>query len=277
MISIVCACKNPEIFNNWLLKSLKAQTVEYEMITIDTATQGFQSAAQALNFGGKQAKGKYIMFVHQDVQLLSNTWLEDAEEMLDTLPDLGIAGVVGSVEEGNSVSERTRNVIIHGDDREQVGNPISSAERVQTLDELLLIIPREIFHTHNFDEYSCDRWHLYGVDYCLTMLTLKKGVYVIPFSVMHKSKGAMTNTRFYKLLFVFNFGLDREYYDTLERVLKKHKENFVWIYTTPGYGKWKTTEPLCVQRLKYSVFEMVKWFAVRIASFLDGRRGTVQR
>ena len=253
--------------NDWLLKSLKAQTVEYEMILIDTATQGFQSAAQALNFGGNQAKGKYIMFVHQDVNLLSNTWLEDAEEMLDTIPNLGIAGVVGSVEQGDSVSERTRNVITHGDAMERIGNPISSPERVQTLDELLLIIPRDIFQRYQFDEYSCNNWHLYGVDYCLTMLTLKKGVYVIPLFVIHKSKGALTNKRFYKFSFIFNFGLSREYYHTLERVLKKHKKDFVWIYTTPGYGKWKTNESFIIQRVKYSMTEMVKWCAVRIESF----------
>lgn len=267
MISVVCACKNPAVLNAWLLKSLKTQTVEYEMITIDTAQQGFRSAAQALNFGGNQAKGKYIMFVHQDVYLPSNTWLEDAERMLDTIPDLGIAGVVGSVEEGDSVSQRMRNVIAHGDDREQIGNPISSPERVQTLDELLLIIPREIFQRHQFDEYSCNNWHLYGVDYCLSMLALKRGVYVIPFFVIHKSKGALTNKRFYKCSFIFNFGLSREYYYTLEKVLKKHKKNFVWIYTTPGYGKWKTTESLFTQRFKYSVSEMLKWLGMKINAY----------
>ena len=268
MISVVCASRNAAILNEWLLASLKAQTVEYEMITVDTAQQGFQSAARALNFGGNQAKGKYIMFVHQDVQLRSNTWLGDAEEMLDTIPNLGIAGVMGSVEEGDSVSQRMRNVITHGDDREQIGNPIRSPERVQTLDELLLIVPREIFQRYQFDEYSCNNWHLYGVDYCLTMLTLKKDVYVIPFFVIHKSKGALTNKRFHKFSFVLNFGLSREYYYTLERVLKKHKEHFVWIYTTPGYGKWKTTESVIMQRVKYSMTETVKWCVARMGSFL---------
>jgi len=267
MISIVCACNNAAILNGWLLKSLKAQTVEYEMITIDTAKQGFQSAAQALNFGGNRAKGRYIMFVHQDVILPSNTWLEDAEKMLDTIPNLGIAGVVGSVEEGDSVSQRTRNVITHGDDMEQIGGPISSPERVQTLDELLLIIPRDIFQKYQLDEYSCNNWHLYGVDYCLTMLTLKKGVYVIPLFVIHKSKGALTNKRFYKFSFILNFGLSREYFYTLEKVLEKHKKNFIWIYTTPGYGKWKTTESLFMQRLKYSVIEMLTWLGMKIDAF----------
>jgi GT2 family glycosyltransferase len=264
MISVVCAYENTQILNDWLLKALKQQTVEYELITVDTAERGFRSAAQALNFGGNQARGKYIMFVHQDVDLVSASWLADAEALLDTVPNLGIAGVVGSVEEGGSVSERMRNVIAHGDDAEQIGNPISSPEPVQTLDELLLIIPREVFQKYPFDENTCDHWHLYGTDYCLDMLTMGKGVYVIPFYVIHRSKGASAG----KLLFFFNFGLSRGYYRTLKKVLTKHRKSFVWIYVTPGYGKWKTAESLFTQRLKHPVFEMAKWFTVRARPFL---------
>jgi len=264
MISVVCAYESTQILNGWLLKSLKAQTAGHEIITVDTAAHGFKSAAQALNFGGNQAKGKYIMFVHQDVDLVSASWLVDAEALLDTVPNLGIAGVVGSVEEGCSVSERMRNVIAHGDYMEQIGNVINSPEPVQTLDELLLIIPREVFQRYPFDEDTCSDWHLYGTDYCLNMLTIGKGVYVIPLYVNHKSKGASTN----KLLFIFNFGLKREYYQTLKKILNKHKKYFVWIYATPGYGKWKTTEPLFSQRLKHPAIEMIKWFAVRIKPFL---------
>ncbi|HXX80351.1 MAG TPA: glycosyltransferase [Thermodesulfovibrionales bacterium] len=254
--------------NDWLLMSLKAQTVVHEMIIIDTAEKGFQSAAQALNFGGSQAKGTYIMFIHQDVNILSNTWLEDAERMLDTIPNLGIAGVVGSVEEGDSISERMRNVIAHGDDKEQIGNAIPLPEPVQTLDELLLIIPRKIFREHQFDEHTCTGWHLYGTDYCLNMLTIGKGVYVIPLYVIHKSKGGASTNR---LSFIFNFGLSGEYYHTLEKILDKHKDHFMWVYTTPGYGKWKTTESLFTQRVKYAVIEMIKWSVMAIGAFLKGK------
>jgi len=46
--------------------------------------------AKALNYGATQIKSgsKYAMFVHQDVKLLSDSWLEEAERMLDSIPDL---------------------------------------------------------------------------------------------------------------------------------------------------------------------------------------------
>jgi hypothetical protein len=265
MISIVCPFRNRGILESWLLKSLRTQTARCEIITIDTARHGFSSAAQALNFGGRQARGKYIIFVHQDVDLVSTSWLEDAEALLDSIPNLGIAGVVGSAEGGDSVSERIRNVIAHGDDRELIGNPISAPVPVQTLDELLLIIPRKVFQMYQFDEHTCDGWHLYGADYCLSMVATGKGVYVIPMYVIHKSKGASAG----KLAFIINFGLSREYYRTLRRLLTKHKDHFVWIYTTPGYGKWKTTELLFSQRLKYSAREMIKLLAMGIKALFS--------
>ena len=35
------------------------------------------------------------MFIHQDVMLPSRSWLEDAENTLSTVSNLGIAGVIG--------------------------------------------------------------------------------------------------------------------------------------------------------------------------------------
>ena len=111
MISIVCVYNNEEIFNNYLLKSLKSQTAKHEEILIDNTQGRFKSAAEALNWGGRKAKGKYIMFVHQDVDLSSNTWLENAENILDPIINLGIAGVAGMSEEGLINKERNRGII----------------------------------------------------------------------------------------------------------------------------------------------------------------------
>lgn len=40
-----------------------------------------------------------------------------------------------------------------------------------------------------FDEAVCDGWHLYAVDYCLSVAELGFGIYAIPKSVHHLSKG----------------------------------------------------------------------------------------
>ncbi|MHC4183287.1 MAG: glycosyltransferase [Planctomycetota bacterium] len=259
MISIVCAYNNATLLNDYLLMSLSKQTVNHELITVNTFQHGFQSAAEALNFGGNQATGEYIIFVHQDVKIVSATWLEDAENILNKIPNLGVAGVVGCTEKGSSIHERTRNIILHGDDMEKIGSPIKSPEKVQTLDELLLIVPKKIFEKHQFDEKTCNNWHLYGTDYCLVMATIGKEICVIPLFVVHKSKGAVTRKSVFSLSYLYNLGLNREYYHSLNRVLEKHKNNFTWIYTTTGWGKWNTTESLILQRIKYPITEILKF------------------
>ena len=85
MISVICVYNNKEILNKYLLKSLKIQTETHELILLDNIGGKFKSASEALNYGGKKAKGDYLMFVHQDVDLCSKTWLENVESILLSL------------------------------------------------------------------------------------------------------------------------------------------------------------------------------------------------
>ena len=230
MISIVCVYNNEEILNDYLLKSLKDQTVNYELVTLDNTEGKFKSAAEALNYGGRKAKGKYIMFVHQDADLCSNSWLEEVEKMVDDLPNLGIAGVAGKKDERGTMTN-----IKHGNPPKHAGSiTIKKPEEVQTLDECLAIIPKSVFDTHQFDETVCDDWHLYAVDYCLSIKKLGFDAYAIPMFVYHRSQG-------YSII-----SGSENYHLTLEKVLKKHKKHYLKIYTT--MGDWSTLYPLSIQR-----------------------------
>ena len=240
MISIVCVYNDEKVLECFLLKSLQNQTAKYELILEDNIRSRFSSAAQALNHGGRKASSKYIMFVHQDIDLLSDRWLEDAERWLDMIPNLGIAGVAGMSEFGCTNKERGRNIINHGNP-EQVwswGNPISMPEVVQTLDECLVIIPKKIFDAHGFDAITCDCWDLYAVDYCLSIKRIGCLAYVIPMFVYHGSMGHLAE----------------RYYRVLSKVLKKHKKYFKIINTTMGC--WSTFYPVNVQR-KYIAFNKI--------------------
>ncbi len=237
MISIVCVYNDEAVLKRFLLKSLQNQTAKYELILVDNTRSRFSSAAQALNHGGRTARSKYIMFVHQDIDLISDRWLEDAERWLDTIPNLGIAGVAGMSEFGCTNKERGRNIINHGNP-EQVwswGNPISMPEVVQTLDECLVTIPKKIFEAHGFDENTCDGWDLYAVDYCLSIKRTGCLAYAIPMFVYHGSMGHLTE----------------RYFSVLSKLLKKHKKYFKLIITTTG--SWSTFYPVNVQR-KYIAF-----------------------
>jgi hypothetical protein len=62
---------------------------------LDNTDRRCKSAAESLNHGGRKSNGEYIMFVHQDVKLADNNWLNRVEETLKHIHDLGVAGCAG--------------------------------------------------------------------------------------------------------------------------------------------------------------------------------------
>ncbi|NYB51989.1 MAG: family 2 glycosyl transferase [Methanobacteriaceae archaeon] len=226
MISIITVYNNRTLLEKCLLKSLDSQTANYELVLLDNKHKNFNSAAEALNYGGNKSKGDYLMFIHQDYDLESDTWLADAEEIIKNLENVGIVGLAGKYDR-NMISNITT-----GHPPELAG-PIQIEEpvKVQTLDECLFIIPKKIFEEIKFDEEVCDDWHLYAVDYCLSVKKAGYDVYVIPLGGYHASPG-------------YSF-TPEGYYSTLKKLVQKYKGDYKWIYTSTG--SWSTVYPLFLQ------------------------------
>jgi len=236
MISVVCVYNNERILKDALLKSLENQTVEFELITLDNRDGRYSSAAEALNSGGKKANGDYIMFAHQDMWLYSESWLEEAERILESIPDLGVAGVAGMSEKGRTKDERRKGCFDVFDDRvygQEGSLYVQRPEEVQTLDECLLIVPGSVFGKLEFDAAVFDGWHCYGADYCLSVKQLGLKAYVIPALCCHSC-------------------LRQNMKDLLKyqrRLYYKHGKNYRHIYTWMYEVSW----------LKLKLFSMPKF------------------
>ena len=222
MISIVTVYNNKKYLQEILLSSLNKQTKKFELILLDNTKGKFKSAAEALNYGGNKANGKYIMFIHQDVELASSLWLEKVEELLDSIPHLGVAGVVGMSEKGKNSEERRRGFISDCGEVRQYPNSVQKPQEVQTLDGLLLIVPKAVFGKMQFDEETFDGWHLYDADYCLSVRKLGLKAYTIPAFVYHRS---LKSNR-------------RALLKYQQKLYNKHKKNYKHIYTTVGEISW---------------------------------------
>ncbi len=169
------------------------------------------------------------MFVHQDVDLSKNTWLEEVEKVLDELPNLGIAGVAGKSKNKDGVITNIK----HDNPPKFAGKiQFEKPTKVQTVDERLTIIPKSVFAKLQFDENACNDWHLYAVDYCLSVKRLGFDSYVIPIFIYHKSSG---------------YSMSEKYFVTLKKLLKKHKKYYNQIYTT--MGNWSTRYPVNIKRI----------------------------
>lgn len=230
MISIVCTCNNQTVLENYLLKGLKKQSEEYELIVIEDSKTDFKSAAEALNHGGEKAKGEYIIFAHQDVLMESTTWLSDLKTQLRGISNLGAAGIAGKSGESPEVVTNVK----HGDNPHLAGKTIDKPVKVQTLDECLIIVPKYVFNQRKFDESTCDGWHLYGVDYCLMMDEMGLDVYVLPLPIIHKSSGDP---------------FADEYYRILGKLFKKYKNRYSTIHTT--VSDWNTHYPVGLEKRRF--------------------------
>lgn len=228
MISVICVCNNKDILDDCLLKSLETQTAKYEFILINNLNNEFKSAAEALNHGSKKAKGKYLVFAHQDIYFEPN-FLENAEEILSSISKLGIAGLAGSGNFKDPTAVLSN--IIQGDQPSKLpDSKYKNIKKVQTVDECVLFIQKSFFSELEFDEKVCDNWHLYGVDYSLEVIKRNLNVYILPLTAYHLSFGHVS----------------KGYDNTLSKLIKKHKNTYKLIYTT--VGTFNTHLPFKIQK-----------------------------
>ncbi|MFZ5564191.1 MAG: glycosyltransferase [Thermodesulfobacteriota bacterium] len=220
--SIICVFNDRKKLSRYLIQSLKLQKTRYELIAIDNRQNIFPCAATVLNETAARARYDLLMFVHQDVALLSDTWLTDAQNNIESLDNFGGAGVAGNGPQGVVAG------IFHGTPPKPVGRVrITKPMPVQTVDGCLLIVPKNLFLGTGFDERTCPGWYLYVANFCLDMARQGRHIYVLPREVYHESTGP---------------GNSRVLDETRKNIIQKHRDHVGMIYTT--MGEWSTgTKP----------------------------------
>jgi hypothetical protein len=237
MISVVSVYNNRAILEECLLTSLIHQNTDYQLITLDNTKNQFKSASEALNHGGSLANGDYILFIHQDIVLESESWLRDLEQSLNELDNLGVAGVAGrSADVWDVITNITHGIPPDRASRYHVTAPM----KVQTIDECAFVVSKSVFDRLKFDERTCYHWHLYSVAYCLSANRLGYSVYVLPLGLYHKSEGA---------------SMSKDYFLVLEKVIQKHNGEYDKIYT--AMGNWATQYPMTILK-SYFAYTLIR-------------------
>ncbi len=250
MISVVCVYNSEEALRHHLFRGLAKQTAKFDLVTVDNTRGQFKSACKALNHGARKAKGKYFMFVHQDVVLYSKLWLEDVEKILDNVPFLGVAGCSGMSEDGKRVGFMKDRACLWG-------RPITEPEEVQSLDESLLIIPRVVFDSFQFDETLSD-WHAYGVDYSLTAREHGLKAYALPAFIDHYSQNVWP--------VLDPGGLIKAH----RRVWAKHRSSSPRVFTSCGKLWWgRCIFPLFLQRISRPIYRRLSQTMPDNAEYLE--------
>lgn len=211
-VSVICVYNNQDILKNYLLVGLKKQSIDFEFIGVDNTNNTFKSAAQALNYGFNESSGKFLVFVHQDLLILDNNFLEKVVRYFLELGDI-IMGIAGNkFGDPNVYSNIEHSVYGRKVGFYQVIDPVI----VDTLDEVFFSLPSDIFRKVMFDELICFHWHLYALDLCLNLKLYNISSIVISCNAFHLSNGK----------------LDKNFFSTLKLLIAKHKNNFKQITTT---------------------------------------------
>ena len=216
MISFITCLNNWQTYNKNVLKSINENIdpfyKNYELIPIDN-TKNKYSASQALNLGAKKSKGSILVFCHQDIYFYKN-WIKKLQNQIRLLPNnWGIAGCAGA-----TLINGNRRWVSHMKDRRWRGSPHKLPRKVQTLDELILIIKAENFKNPlQFDE-NIPGFHFYGADICLQALDNNLINYVIDAPVLHKSGGINK--------------INESFWNNLKYIKSKWSKKFQIIVTT---------------------------------------------
>lgn len=218
-ISLITVFNNQSMVDEMINSAKRQNDADTEFIMIDNRNNKFNSAAAALNYGVEKASGDVLVFLHQDIEFISDDVLKKIYNFAMNNKNVifGAAGVLSKAEEKSGAILAN---FYHGSDKSKY-DTIDKPTKCFTLDECLIACCKDIMAKVRFDERVCDGWHLYGADLCLSAnLEKDLSVMVVPMNIWHKSNG----------------NADKSYMITQDRLAKKYKGKYSVINTTNGYA-----------------------------------------
>lgn len=194
-LSVICVYNNHDIFERLLLPTVSRQReADFELICVDNSNnKSFDSLSKAYNTIYNTASGRLLLFVHQDVELLSDYVLRDLLRFFDILnseTSVGGLGVLGAnlktVFPGIARNVRVASRLYSEDNHRLSSSiPVSSPVAVSTLDECFFALSSDALKANNFAENEGLEWDFY-VTY-LSFLLERRGFknFVLPLYVNH--------------------------------------------------------------------------------------------
>jgi len=184
-VSIVCVYNDPAVRQGCLDRSIRENPVnelDIEYIPIDNVQGTYRSAGAALNYGASLAKNDVVVFVHQDVFLHSLEMVVRAAGRMQA-GHFGVLGAVGVAADGRIVGRVRDRVVL-------IGEIAYSPSEVDSVDEVLFMVPRSLVLREPLTESTAMAWHGYAVEYGLRVqpMGLRVGVADIPLT--HNSRTA---------------------------------------------------------------------------------------
>lgn len=168
-----------------------------EYLIADNTSGNQFDAYTAINRFLKEAKGEYIIIVHQDVRCIDG--VDKLTQILQDLthrdPSWAVCGNAGAI----GYHQDIRYIVNGG----KIVTHDNLPGRVYSMDENMLIIPRRVNIAVSAD---LNGFHFYAADLCVIADYLGYTCYVIPFMVKHLSLGNLRSMKEQKGAFLDKYG-----------------------------------------------------------------------
>jgi len=182
-VSIVCVFNDPDVLESCLRRSVAtglSEAPQTEFLPVDNRNGEFSSAGAALNHGARLAHNSVVVFVHQDVILHSLAELERAAHILLSDTRIGIIGAVG-IDGDRRIVGRMRDRVV------QIGESAPVPRDIDSLDEVLFMIRKEMALSSPLAEDPLLAWHAYGVEYAARVRRAGMRATAMDLAITHNS------------------------------------------------------------------------------------------
>jgi len=174
MITLVVSITDYKSFHETLGKSLSEEKTPFHFV----ATQPYLLLPESYETI-RNPPTEYIAFIDQDMVFLEDGhWLEKAEQLCNSLPKLGVAGLFGATwdrkKRGYVVARYTGTtgyVEYYGKKYMGmiVGKPFNEPMEVAVLDGMFMMVPTEVWRKQKLDPKTFP-FHGMGEDFCLAVI-----------------------------------------------------------------------------------------------------------
>jgi hypothetical protein len=200
MLSIIVCSVNEEYLKKLKKNISETIGIEYELLVWDNRESNL-GLCRVYNMMAANAKFPLLCFMHEDIAFETSNWGRILSEIVASNAGTAMVGIAGGKYKGRTYSGWFSGIdkmdfyhIFHMDGtlRQQISNKDSWADaeqKVVCIDGILMLITKEAWNEHRFDEVNVPGFHFYDIDLSLRVARHATVLVTNQIDIVHFTKG----------------------------------------------------------------------------------------
>ncbi len=244
MISIIICSIKPELAEQLKANCAKNIGCDHEVIIFDNRKTGY-GICKVYNLCAEKAKGEYLCFIHEDTLINTEGWGEIITRKLDE-PTCGIIGFAGAKIKSQAPSPWGQNKQFNilnitqqspNDNKQELcGNKYTDLDYVPvvSIDGVFMIMRRQVWETHKYDEFNLTAFHCYDIDISLNVAQNHTNYVCNIINLTHFSEGNINTSWIEESIILHNKWRDKlpmHVGNIPQKAIDKNEETSAFFFT----------------------------------------------